>query len=107
MAIIAQPSFYLSEMKNKKFKIKAEVWRWPGDGGWHFITLEKSLSKKIKKSYPKGFIKIEAKIGKTSWNTSLFPHKQSESYLLSVKASVRKKEDILEEDMVRIVFEII
>ena len=94
-------------MKNKKLTIRARIWRWPGDGGWHFVTLEKALSKKIRVAYPKGFVKIKAQIDQTSWNTSLFPHKQSESYLLSVKASTRKKEDIMEGDVVRVVFEII
>lgn len=94
-------------MKNKKLTIRAKVWRWPGDGGWHFVTLEKTLSKKIRVAYPKGFVKIKAQIGQTPWNTSLFPHKQSESYLLSVKTEIRKKEDILEGDIVKIVFEII
>jgi hypothetical protein len=94
-------------MKNREFKIKAEVWRWPGEGGWHFITLDKALSQQIRKSYPKGFVKIKAKIGQTSWDTSLFPHKRSESYLLSVKALVRKKEDIFEGDEAKIGFRII
>jgi hypothetical protein len=94
-------------MKNREFKINTRVWRWPGDMGWHFVTVDKSISNKIRKVYTKGFVKIKAQIGKTSWDTSLFPHKQSESYLLSIKASVRKKEDILEGDMVRIVFKTI
>lgn len=90
----------------KNFKIKAKVWRWPGDGSWHFVTLEKKLSADIRKLYPKGFVKIQAKIGRTSWDTSLFPHKLSSAYLLSVKALVRKKEDILAGDEVNIDFKI-
>lgn len=91
---------------NKEYKIKAKVWRWPGEGGWHFVTLDKKLSKEIRNHYPKGFVKIHAEIGKTSWDTSLFPHKQSQSYLLSVKSSVRKKEGIFEGDEIRIKFRI-
>lgn len=78
----------------KKFKIQAIVWLYPGLGGWHFVTLSKSLSAKIKEKYPKGFVKVEATLGKTSWQTSLFPHSQSKSYLLCIKNAIRKKEGI-------------
>ncbi len=91
-------------MKNKEYKIKAKVWRWPGDIGWHFVNIDKKLSEQIRKIYPKGFVKIKAQIEKTLWDTSLFPHKLSASYLLSIKASVRKKEGILEGDEVKIKF---
>lgn len=94
-------------MVRKEYKIKAKVWRWPGDVGWHFVNVDKKISEQIRKSYPKGFVKIRAQIGKTSWDTSLFPHKLSASYLLSVKASVRKKEDIFDGDEVKIGFRIL
>ena len=90
----------------KNFKIKAKVWRWPGDAGWHFVNIDKEISKKIRDVYKKGFVYIIAKIGKTSWDTALFPHKQSASYLLSIKKIVRKKEDIFEGDIMTINFKI-
>lgn len=93
-------------MEGKIYKINAKIWRWPGSGGWHFVNVDKNLSKEIRDKYPKGFVKINAKIGETTWDTSLFPHKQSGSYLLSVKSIVRKKEDILEGDEVIINFRI-
>jgi hypothetical protein len=81
-------------------KIKAEVWVYPGLGGWHFVTLDKDFSAKIREKYKTGFVKIEARIGKTSWNTSLFPHKLSKSYLLCIKSSVRKTESIFVGDKI-------
>ncbi len=89
----------------KNYIIKAKVWRWPGDGGWHFITLDKKLSDSIRAVYTKGFVKIEAKIGKTSWNTSLFPHKKS-GYILCVNKMIRKKEDVYVGDEIKINFTI-
>lgn len=77
-------------MKNV-FKFKSKIWIWPGDYGWHFITLPKEIYTKIRKYYPKGFVKIEARINKTSWNTSLFPHKAS-GYLLCINKKIRNKE---------------
>lgn len=86
------------------YKLKAKVWVYPGLSGWHFVNLNKEMSEKIRTKYPKGFVKIEAKIGKTVWKTSLFPHKESKCYLLSIKAQVRKKEDIWKDDEVTVSF---
>lgn len=91
----------------KKFKIIASVWLYPGLGGWHFVTLDKSLSAKIKEKYPKGFVKIEATIGESTWQTSLFPHSQSKSYLLCIKNAIRKKEEIFAGDEVSISIKIL
>jgi hypothetical protein len=33
-------------------------------------------------------------IGKTQWRTSLFPDKKTNSYLVAIKAAVRKGENI-------------
>jgi len=98
----------------KSFKIKTKVWRWltspgqggPGDGGWHFVTLDKKLSEDIRKVFGKGMIKVAVKVGKTSWDTSLFPHRLSQAYLLAIKKNVRAKEDIWEGDKVKISFTI-
>lgn len=92
----------------KEFKIKAKVWRWPGDGAWHFVTLDRKLSSDIRNAYPKGFVKICVKVGKSEWSTSLFPHsinknvsKQIE-YILCINKPIRKKEGIFEGDEVRV-----
>ncbi|MFA7315320.1 MAG: DUF1905 domain-containing protein [Candidatus Paceibacterota bacterium] len=93
-------------MKNQ-FAIKTTMWRWPGDNGWFFITLDKKLWSQIRSRYPRGMVKIEAHLGKSMWHTSLLPHTQSESYLISIKSQVRKKEGIMEGDVVRLKFTII
>ncbi len=93
-------------MKKKNFVFKAKVWRWPGDMGWYFVNVPKEISENIRKAYPKGFVKILATIGAVTWETSLFPHKQSGAYLLSIKTQVRKKEDIWEGDGVSVAFNI-
>lgn len=92
-------------MQSNQFTIKAEVWKWPGFAGWHFVTLPKKISAEINnkgKSYGAGFVKVEVVIGKSTWTTALFPHKDSEGYLLSVKKKVREKENIWEGDKVSI-----
>lgn len=86
----------------KSFIIKTKVWRWPGDGGWYFVTLPKDMYEKIRKTHTKGIVAVEAKLGKTVWNASLFPHKHSRSYILCIRKSVRKAEDVLEGDEVKV-----
>jgi Domain of unknown function (DUF1905) len=90
----------------KNFIIQAKVWRWPGDGGWHFVNLDKKVSKKIRDVYTRGFVKVNASIGRTSWDASLLPSKRDASYLLCVKKVVRQKEAIFEGDLLKIHFKI-
>lgn len=85
----------------KSFSVQAKVWLWPGDTGWHFVTLDKSIYDKVRKVYPKGFVKVEVKLGKSTWDTSLFPHKLS-GYLVCIKNSIRKKENIFAGDTVHL-----
>lgn len=78
--------------------MKAKVWLYPGMAGWHFIYVGKSQSKEIKESLGgvrRGFgsVPVTATVGKTSWDTSIFPDK-SGAYLLPLKALVRRKEGI-------------
>lgn len=80
------------------FKFKSGVWLWQGKAAWHFITLPVELSARIKSfDIPrKGFgsMPVQATIGKTTWKTSIFPEKKG-TYILPLKADVRKKEGII------------
>lgn len=83
---------------NETHKITARVWLWQGDSPWHFITIEKEESKKIKNDWhwPRrgfGAIPVKVSIGGTTWKTSIFPEKEG-SYLLPLKKEVRQKEGI-------------
>lgn len=86
---------------NKTLAFTAKIWLYPGESAnWHFVTLDKPSATIIKKSQEGekrkgwGSVKVTATIGATSWKTSVFPDKQSGSYLLPIKASVRKKEKV-------------
>ncbi len=94
----------------KSFAFKAEVWKYPGNGGWHFVNVPDVLSKKIRKKYGKGMIKIEAGVAKSKWKTSLFPFTKPTGdmgYLISIKGIIRMKEEIFEGDKISIKFSII
>ena len=88
-------------MAQKTYSFKATVWKYKADTGtaWHFITLPKDLAAEIKllsagKAAAWGSLRVSAKIGKTQWQTSLFPDRKSASYFRPVKAEVRKREGL-------------
>lgn len=91
--------------------VNARLWEWQGKGAWHFITIEKAQADEIKKDWPwprKGFgsIPVSIKLGKTTWQTSIFPEKGG-TYLLPIKLLVRKSESIKIGDTVSITLSVI
>lgn len=90
------------------FKFKAEIWLWSADSktSWHFVTVPAKLSKQIKSfDVPrKGFgsMPVKVTIGKTSWTTSIFPNSKDSTYVLPLKAAVRKKENLKVDDKVEV-----
>ena len=89
----------------KSYKLQSKLWIYPGESAnWHFMSVPQKESVEIKKKVleKKGFgsVRVTVTIGKTSWQTSIFPEKRSGTYLLPVKADVRKKEHLLEGDRV-------
>ncbi len=93
------------------YKIKSKVWLYPGMAGWQFITIPVSTSKKITQIYEGmkkgwGSLPVKVTIGKTTWETSIFPDKKTGTYLLPLKAQVRKKENIQLEDNINLNLEI-
>ena len=92
---------YKGRMIDLEFTFTSEIWLWQSETAtaWHFVTLPVELSEDIKaftKHLTRGFrsVKVEVRIGETSWKTSLFPSKEQGAYLLPIKKSVRVAEDI-------------
>ena len=93
--------------KRNTFKIKAEVWLYPGKAGWHFITIPKKQSDDILAIFGSlkrgwGSLPVKVTLGKSVWQTSIFPHKKSGGYLLPLKSDVRKKEKIVDGDVIQL-----
>lgn len=83
------------------------LWRWQGDApaAWYFVTVPEGESQLLKAAAKLvgmgwGMVPVRVSIGQTTWTTSLFP--QADSYLLPVKASVRKAEHLQEGDEVTV-----
>ncbi len=90
----------------RHYTFTAKVWLYPGMAGWHFVGVPKAESATIKSSVKVkagfGSIPVTVTIGKTAWDTSIFPDNRSGQYLLPLKATVRKKEEIMADDEVTI-----
>jgi len=92
-------------MARDTYTIRSKAWLYPGMAGWHFMNIDKKKSEDIKKRFGRnargfGSLPVLVTLGKTSWNTSIFPDKQSGTYLLPLKAGVRKKEGVRNGDTV-------
>lgn len=85
--------------ENRAVRFEAEVWDYKGEGGWHFLTLPEEVGDDVRErtaGLAKGFgsVPVAATIGETTWETSVFPDKQSGSYVLPLKRSVREAEGL-------------
>lgn len=85
---------------------EAELWQYDGDGGWHFVTLPADVAAEVREQVPprRGFgsVRVTAMVGESRWQTSLFPESRSGSYVLPVKAPVRRANDLLPGDLVTV-----
>jgi len=92
---------------NVEFTGKIFIWRGPAP--WFFVTVPEQQSQDLKAissfvTYGWGVIPVLARIGKTGWTTSLFP--KDGRYLVPIKASVRKAENLEEGDEVTVQLEV-
>ena len=83
----------------------APLWLWSGEkASWHFITVPEQPSLEIRgESFGTaggfGSVKVEPMINGVAWRTSVFPQKAG-TYLLPVKADVRRRAGIAADDVV-------
>src|SRR6478609_2392603 len=79
----------------------APLWRWNAKqestdpGSWSFVTLPTDVAEDIRDAMvepPRGFgsVKVQVVVGEERWSTSVFPDKESDSYVLPVKQAVRR-----------------
>ncbi len=81
------------------YRFTTEVWRHTGQAAWHFVTLPSDVADEIEflnADHRRGFgsVRVRVRIGSTEWATSIFPDSARQSYLLPVKAAVRRAEGL-------------
>lgn len=82
-----------------EFRFSAESWQYTGQGGWIFVSLPKKLSDEIRQHFKGeeggwGRLTVMAKLGSTEWKTAIWFDTKADTYLLPLKADVRKKEKV-------------
>lgn len=85
--------------KGIQYEFNSTTWKYIGQNGWYFVSLPIDISSEIRqnlKSEEQGWgrLKATAKIGKTEWETAIWFDTKHNTYLLPLKAEIRKKENI-------------
>lgn len=95
-------------MINKiKYEFSAQTWQHASPGGWYFVSLPKDMSTEIRSNLKWqeegwGRLKATAKIGDHQWETAIWFDTKKETYLLPLKAEIRKKEKIEAENQIEV-----
>jgi hypothetical protein len=66
---------------------------------WHFISVPEELSAEIRMFHGQfqrgwGAVPVTVRIGSSQWQTSMFPDKKTQTYLLPIKADIRKVQQL-------------
>ena len=98
-------------MKYTQYEFTSRVWIWAASDGWHFVSLPKDMSEHITARFGDrargwGSLPVTVTVGATSWNTSIFPDKKHGFFVLPLKATVRKKENISVDQRIKVLIEI-
>lgn len=76
-------------------EFRGEIWFWKGPAPWYFVTVPEEHCFDLEAtsalvSYGWGMVPARVEIGKTRWDTSLFP--KDGRYIVPLKARVRETE---------------
>lgn len=86
-----------------------EIWYWRGPAPWYFVTVPAEQCDGLRAiagvvTYGWGMIPAKVRIGSSVWETSLFP--KDGRYIVPIKGSVRKAENLAEGDTVTVRLEV-
>ena len=92
-----------------RIAFRGPIWHWRGPAPFYFVTVPEDDSRELKAvsgavTYGWGMIPVTARVGSTTWKTSLFP--KDGRYLLPLKVAVRRTEGLAEGDAVSVVLEV-
>ncbi len=82
-----------------QYEFSSKPWPCGDKGAWYFLTLPKDLAREIRESSRWqeegwGRLKVTAKTGDSQWETAIWFDTKHDTYLLPLKAAIRKKEKI-------------
>lgn len=81
------------------YTFSAELWQHPSPGGWYFVSVPENLASEIRShlSWQEegwGRMKAHASLDSLEWETAIWFDRKAGTYLLPIKAEVRKKTKI-------------
>lgn len=99
------------ETKGVKYEFIAKPYLYSSSAdmiGWTFVSLPKELSLEIRNNFKWqeegwGRMKVTAQIGSTEWLTAIWFDTKQDTYLLPLKAAIRKKEKVTQDKDVNII----
>ncbi|GAB4454347.1 MAG: hypothetical protein OHK0041_18660 [Anaerolineales bacterium] len=91
------------------FEFSGNIFHWRGPAPYLFVAVPPQQSGEIRAvsrlvTYGWGVIPVRVRVGKTEWQTSLFP--KDGRYLVPIRMSAQKAENLKEGDSVTIHLEI-
>ena len=91
------------------FEFEGKIFYWRGPSPFLFVAVPEEPSRDLKAisarvTYGWGVIPVDVRIGNTKWTTSLFP--KDGRYLVPIRKSVQKSENLAEGDNVIIQLEV-
>jgi len=94
-------------MPGDTYSFVAQLWEWTARPNWFFVALPEDTTDDIDAEFGSraagwGSIKVEVSVGSSTWQTSIFPDEGRGCFVLPVKASVRRAEDLHEGDPVAV-----
>ena len=97
-----------------QLEFDAELWIWDArqDDSWTFVSLPVEASDEIRDrtgGQRRGFgsVRVEVRIGTTTWRTSIFPDAKQGAYVLPIKKAVRKAQKLGPGDTARVALEVL
>jgi hypothetical protein len=86
-------------------QVHGEIWYWRGPAPYHFVTVPQPEADDLRAvardvTYGWGMIPVVARIGGTTWTTSLFP--KDGLYVVPIKDKVRAAEELEVGDVVTV-----
>lgn len=99
-------------MLDASYTFVGELWEHQPEGPtWVLVTVPVEDSDEIRERVPTrvgfGSVRVRARIGDTSWKTSVFPSAESGCYVLPLKKDVRRAEGLETGDAAEVTIELL
>jgi len=90
-----------------KYEFSAKVWQHSLPNGWYFVSVPIKIAKEIRthlKWQEEGWgrLKAAAKIANSEWETAIWFDTKKNTYLLPLKAEIRKKEKLESDKTIKV-----